>query len=43
MVGEARRIGVPETEILSHLTLPSFLMSRAGYRKFLKRLGLRQK
>jgi hypothetical protein len=41
MVKEARRLGLPDGEILTHLTLPSFLMSKAGYRKFLKSLGLR--
>ncbi|MDA4135011.1 MAG: hypothetical protein OK441_05530 [Thaumarchaeota archaeon] len=41
MVKEARRLGVPDSEILTHLTLPSFLMSKSAYRKFLKSLGLR--
>ena len=41
MVGEARRLRAPDGEILTHLTLPGFLMSKAGYRKFLKSLGLR--
>jgi DNA-dependent RNA polymerase auxiliary subunit epsilon len=41
MVKEARRLGLPESEILTHLTLPGFLMSKSGYRRFLKSLGLR--
>jgi hypothetical protein len=42
MVKEARRLGQPDSEILTHLMLPSFLMSKSGYRKFLKGLGLSQ-
>ncbi len=41
MVREARRLGLADDEILERLRLPSFLMSRSGYRKFLKALGLR--
>ncbi|MGA2199267.1 MAG: hypothetical protein ABSG45_04955 [Nitrososphaerales archaeon] len=41
MVKEARRLGLVDGEILERLRLPSFLMSRSGYRKFLKALGLR--
>ena len=41
MVREARRIGEDDGEILTHLALPSFLMSKPAYRKFLKSLGLR--
>jgi hypothetical protein len=41
MVNEARKLGLPDSEILTHLTLPSFLMSKSGYRKFLKSLGLK--
>jgi DNA-dependent RNA polymerase auxiliary subunit epsilon len=41
MVTEARRLGLSEAEIVEHLRLPGFLMSPAGYRKFLRALGLR--
>jgi hypothetical protein len=40
MVEEARRIGVPEPEILEHLRLPKFVMTPAGYEKLLRALGL---
>ena len=40
MVEEARRIGVPEPEILEHLRLPKFIMAPAGYGKLLRALGL---
>lgn len=40
MVEEARRIRVPEPEILQHLRLPQFITTPAEYRKFLHGLGL---
>lgn len=42
MVKEARRLGADDPEILGHLTLPSFMMSKLGYRRLLKSLGLKQ-
>jgi len=41
MVKEARRIGLPDGEILTHLRLPSFFLPAAEYKKFLKALGLK--
>jgi hypothetical protein len=41
MVREARGLKVSDAEIMEHLTLPSFLMSKSGYRKFLKSVGLK--
>ena len=41
MVGEGRRLGLSDKEMLPQLRLPSFMMSPAGYRKFLRTLGLR--
>jgi DNA-dependent RNA polymerase auxiliary subunit epsilon len=43
MVAEARRLGLPDDEIREHLTLPSFLMSKPSYAKFLRSLGLESK
>ena len=41
MVAEARALGSPDAEVMSHLLLPSFLMPPARYRKFLRSLGLK--
>jgi hypothetical protein len=41
MVKEARKLGMRESEILTHLRLPSFMMTPSGYRKFLKAVGIR--
>jgi hypothetical protein len=41
MVAEARRIGTPDAKILERLSLPQFMMSDAGFRKFAKALGLK--
>ncbi|MDA4128229.1 MAG: hypothetical protein OK422_02000 [Thaumarchaeota archaeon] len=41
MVTEAKRLGLKEGEILTHLRLPSFLMSKSGYTRFLRSLGLK--
>jgi hypothetical protein len=40
MLEEARRLRVPRAEVLEHLNLPQFMMSAAGYRGFLRKLGL---
>ncbi|MGP8124394.1 MAG: hypothetical protein ACLQEQ_00780 [Nitrososphaerales archaeon] len=39
MVKEASRIGMPDAMVLEHLNGPRFLMSPAGYERFLRRLG----
>jgi len=41
MVKEARRLGLADSEVMSHLQLPRFMMSPADYRKFMKALGLK--
>lgn len=43
MVAEARRLGVKDEEILPHLRLASFMMSRSGYKRFLKSLGVKER
>jgi hypothetical protein len=40
MLEEARRIGVPDSQILDHFSGQRFLMSRADYDGFLRKLGL---
>ncbi len=40
MVGEAKRIGIPDPQILRHLQLPRFMMGGPAYRKFVHALGL---
>jgi hypothetical protein len=40
MLEEARKIGVPDSEVLQHLGGQRFLMSPADYEKFVKKLGL---
>jgi len=40
MLEEARRLEVPRAKVLEHLNLPQFTMSAAGYRRFLRKLGL---
>ena len=40
MVEEARRLGVPDGELLGRLQLPRFMMSASDFRRFLKRLRL---
>jgi hypothetical protein len=40
MLEEAKRIGVPHAEVSKHLSLPRFLMSPAGYARFVRKMGL---
>ncbi len=40
MLEEARRLGVPDAKVLEHLNTPRFLMSPAGYKRFVRKLGL---
>jgi hypothetical protein len=40
MLGEARQMGVSDTEILEHFSGQRFLLSAANYGKFLRKLGL---
>jgi hypothetical protein len=41
-VREARRIGVTETEILAHVGMARRLMSPPAYKRFLRKLGLKE-
>jgi hypothetical protein len=41
MVKEARRLRVPDKEILEHMKLPRFIMGSTGYAKLVKTLGLK--
>jgi hypothetical protein len=41
MVKEAKKIGMSDAEIMTHLRFPSFMMTPAGYKKFLKAIGVK--
>ncbi len=42
MLAESRRIGIPDKKILENMQLPRFMMSPAGYIRFVRKLGLTQ-
>jgi len=40
MLAESRRIGMSDKKILESMQLPRFMMSPAGYIRFVRKLGL---